>query len=86
MANNKPTWLLKVIERGYYGDAGDVDAPDEYQLKDFRGELMFKGKVHWILDADTEEELEALAREKMVIAKKINGEEQDLGYVIDLGE
>lgn len=78
--------MLRVIETGDLGSAGDFEAPDEYAVKDYRGELMFKGETHWIFEADSEEELEDIAREKMKLAKKIMGEDEpDGGHFIMLG-
>lgn len=50
MPKKESDWLLVKIDR-----MEDEDRPDS---KQYRGEVLYKGELMWIIDADTEEELE----------------------------
>lgn len=83
MASKKPAdWILVKTER--------IEDPDRPDSKAWRGEVIHKGETLWIIDADTEEELEDRAWEVKrkalnMIGEDIDGDpDADLTTVMDL--
>ena len=63
-------WLLKKIER-LEDEVADKGG------KPWRGEVLYKGEVMWILDADTEDDLEKKAWSILPLARPMASEDDD---------
>lgn len=84
MANTGSDWLLKVIELEEESMPGQSSLLGTGGMPryGYRGEILYKGETMYILDADSEEELESKAMSLLYIARRqITDPDDEVGLI-----